>query len=249
LSAIARRKAAIKLNDHPARLLRAGIVLSVTVLLGGCEDRPGGQRRPTQPAGAAEQRVPAEPAGPKATIERLVTLRAAGDLAAMRDLIVPQRAAELVVTLTAVDEFLAANRRLCEIVRREIGSGLAASIDQRRYAYFLDVFSPHVRVLDETLAGDRASVAYLVNEQLPARRTELVRIGGRWRYDPGAGDYEQLAAAFRRMAYGLRQTIAELESGDLAAADIRRQPELLLDDIRMRLLPGVKMLPQAPEDP
>jgi hypothetical protein len=164
----------------------------------------------------------------------------------MRELTVPEHAHDVVTTLAAVDDFLSANDQLCEFVRSEVGLGVADAIDQGQLAYHLDVFSRSVELLDQSTDGDEAQVSFLVDEQLPARHAKLRRLGGRWRYDPGSGEFTKLGEAFERMAYGLQQVLDGLRRGQLSAERLRQNPQELIDEVRIRLLPGVKLLPQGP---
>ena len=193
-----------------------------------------------------ETRVPA--VSPRETLVRLMRLRESGELRQMETLIVPGRAADVVITLAAVEEYLGANERLCAAVRRNIGPGLAQTIDQGFRAYYLDIFSRHVELLDENIDGNSACIHFVVDGKLPARQADLVIVNGTWRYDPGPGDYQQLAEAFKAMAHGLRQVADEIENGRLPTGELRDNPERLFEEIRVRLLPGVKLLPKPPTE-
>jgi hypothetical protein len=184
--------------------------------------------------------------GPRAVLEELIAARASGDQAAIAARVHPDQSAGLVRVVLAVDELLAANTRLMELVRSRIGPGLAASIDQGHLADYLDILSRHVELLDERISGDEATVAFVVSGRLPTRRARLVRLDGQWRYDPGEDHPPALPAALREMARGLRQVCTALESGQLDPAAVRERPELLLEEVRRRLKPGVEMLPPPP---
>lgn len=161
---------------------------------------------------------------------------------AMESVIVPGQAEAVVRTIVAIDGFLAANRALADYARAEFSSGLAASLDQSHLASHLDVFSTDVELVDETIAGDRAEVSYLVGGRIPLKRTHLVRIDGRWRYDPGDGYDSALPAAFDRMAEGLRQLLVDLRSGRLPREPYEQRPEMLVEEVRLRLAPGIRLL-------
>ena len=186
------------------------------------------------------------PLSPRQTVARLIELRDAGAYQQMTPLIVPERATDVVVTLVAVQDFLSANEQLCGVVRRHAGIGLAQAIDQSQRAYHLDIFSKYVELLDEAIAGDAATVSFTVDGRLPARRTQLRRLAGTWRYDPGPGAYQQLADAFQKMARGLRQAMQEIETGRLTAQEMRDHPDRVIEEVRVRLLPGVSALPPSP---
>jgi hypothetical protein len=218
-----------------AAALRAGLLcLGAFVLcaVGGCSRAPdAGQKAPPSP---------------RETVAQLAKARDNRQYQVMRGLIVPERAQEVISTLTGVDDFLAANEQLCDLVRAQIGVGVADAIDQSQLAYYLDIFSHGVSLLDESIDGDTAQVSFLVDERLPARHAQLRLVAGRWRYDPGEGEFAQLSAAFERMAYGLRQVLDGLHRGQLSAERFRQNPDELINEVRIRLLPGVKLLPQGP---
>lgn len=204
----------------------------------------GCQKEPT----AAAKVAGAAALSPRQVVERLIEVRSRSAFQEMMPLIVAPRAGEIVTMLVAIQDFLAANHALCEHVRREIGLGLADAIDHRDLAYEMGIFSSYVRVLDEHIDGDTAIVTFTVDGRLPAREAELRRIGGRWQYDPGPGDFQQLSEAFNRMARGLRQVTEELQTGRLTTAEVRANPEKLFEEVRVRLMPGVKLLPQPPAE-
>lgn len=183
---------------------------------------------------------------PREVVQQLIALRQAGAYPDMKPLIVPERVTEVINTLVAVQDFLGANDQLCELVRREVGGGLSQTIDRGRLAYDLDIFSRYVELLDERVAGDVATVGFLVDGQVPPRHAALRRCGQAWCYDPGPGDYRRLADAFERLARGLRQTADEIRSGRLPASALREDPDRLAEELAVRLLPGVKLLPPAP---
>ncbi len=187
---------------------------------------------------------------PLATIKALIAAREAGDYKLIESLTRPDAAHLLAETLMAVDEFLEANARLCATVHDNVGPGLPRTIDQSQLAASLDIFSPYVEVLDEEVVeGTSATVSFIVDHRLPAKHTKLRKIDGRWYYDPGSVDATNLPAAFRRMARGLRQVREEIESGRLSPKALRDNPERLMNEVRVRLMPGVKLLPPPPAKP
>lgn len=185
--------------------------------------------------------------GPRAVIEALVSARQRGDYQEIESLVVAEHRTEVTATLTAVDGFLEANRELCAQVRRQFSQAIAESIDQSYFSQNLDVFSPGIRFLDETLHGDTAEVAFQIGDRLPIRRTRLVRDEQHWHYDPGPGFDPELPRAFADLAAGLRQVRRDLEQGRLNEEEIRSDPARLAEEVRLRLAPGVKRLPAAPK--
>jgi hypothetical protein len=183
-------------------------------------------------------------ARPKQVVQRLIDAHRTTSYATIEPLCVPQRAGEITATLTAIDEFLTANEQLCNYVRDHISGGVARVIDQSEMAGNLDIFSRYVELVDERIEGDAAIVTYTVDGRLPVRETRLVRVEGTWRYDPGAGYDPQIPAAFRRMAEGLRLVHDDLRNGR-TPAEVRDDPDRLIEEIRLRMLPGVQMLPRG----
>jgi hypothetical protein len=165
----------------------------------------------------------------------------------MYPLIIAAQRYEVVKYLRAMDAYLTANEQLCAFVRDHIAIGLSQTIDQSGMAGNLNIFSEYVTLLDETIEGDTATLSFMVDEKLPARRADLARIKGQWLYDPGDGDYAKIVPAVERMADGLRRVLQEMQSGRLDPAAMRGHPERLIEAVRIRLLPGVKMLPAPPK--
>lgn len=221
--------------------LRLAALTAIVVCCTSCE------RTPNRLSAASSTN--ADDASPRAVIEQLITTRQQGLYQPMDELVVPGRAYEVTDTLLAVDEFLAANRVLCDYVRHEFTLGLSESIDQSSWGSHLDIFSQYVELIEERIEANGATVAYMVDGQVPVRRAHLTRVDGRWRYDPGPGYDPQLPAAFRRMARGLRQVLDDLKSGHLPADAIRTDPERLVEEVRVRLLPGIRMLPRPTTQP
>lgn len=205
------------------------------VALGACSEAP----RAT-PGGRALPAV-----GPGETVTALTKLRAERQYAALRALIVPGRGHAVVETLMAVDEFLDANRALCNWIRDEAGIGLSETIDQSWMADALGVFGRHVAVLDESIAGDWARVGYVVNDRLPALEAELRIVDGRWAYDPGGGYTPELPEAFREMARGLESVLADLKAGRIDREELQRGTGTLEQKVAARLQRGVNLLSKA----
>ena len=222
------------------RQFLGGLLLWLALLPGwaGCS------RSPSQQSAQAGGNLPA--VSPRETVARLIEARRTGAYQTMTPLIVPGRNADVLTTLVAVDDFLSANQQLCDLVREKVGLGLAQTIDQGFRAYYLDIFSKYVELLDEHIDGNTAVVSFTVDGHLPALHAQLRLVDGTWRYDPGPGEYQQLADAFGRLARGLRQVVGEIESGRLSAAQLRDDPELLVREVDIRLRPGVKLLPEPP---
>lgn len=213
-----------------SRTCRILSLLVTTACLAGC-DRP--QPQP-------------EPPTPLQTARALVEARAVNDYQKIGALCRPGTAEPVVDTLAAVDALLQQNERLCEYIRQEVGPGLAGTVDQSHWGHNLDLFSTNVKLLDEHIDGDMATVSFMVNNQLPARRTQFVRLDGRWYYDPGTAYSPELPEAFREMARGLRQVRRTLQGGPLSPQAIRERPQLLIREVASALGPGLERLPQPP---
>ena len=224
--------------------LAAGVVVAAgTVACAGCS-------RPPSKATTQAQTVAI---GPRETLRRLIELRSERKYRELPTLIVPQRGNDVVEFLMAVDDFLAANRRLCNWLRDNVGLGLSQTIDQSYVTADLAVyagddlgiFSRHVELLDASIRDEQATVSFAVENRLPAKVAHLRKIKGTWRYDPGRGYSEHLPAAFRDMARSLELVLAELESGRIPADDLWVGPTPLMEKVKSRLRRGVRLLSKA----
>jgi hypothetical protein len=192
---------------------------------------------------------PAALRSPRATIELLIAARDTGSYHTLNELIVSERVHEVVKTLMAVDEFLHANQSLCDYVRETFALGLSQSIDQSAWGAQLEIFSRYVELVDQHIEGDTATITFTIDGRVPVHRAHLVRVEGAWRYDPGSGYDPRLPAAFERMAQGLRRVLDDLKEGRLSVDAIRADPRQLVEEVRVRLQPGIKMLPPAATQP
>lgn len=218
-------------------------LLAVAGGLAGCS--PPATPPATAPAAEVET--------PKQVLQRLIALRSARDYRRLPDLTAAGSGPAIVETLLAVDDFLAANGRLCDWVRDHIGLGLSQTVDQSYLGddlgtYLgpgLGIFSREAELLDETISGGTARVTYLVAHRLPVREVRLQRSAGGWRLDPGGVPSPLLAEAFHDMARGLDRVLAELRSGSLPADAVRDDPQRLIEKVRARLRRGVALLSKA----
>ncbi len=182
-----------------------------------------------------------------------MALRAEAKYRELTTLLAPAGGAAVADALRAVDEFLAANRRLCGWVRDRVGIGLAEAIDQSYIADELStylggsmsLFAPGVVLLDETFDGDLARVSFTVGGRLPAEQALLRRHAGVWRYDPQAVLNALVDDAFLDMARALDALRAELESGRPPPEELRRNRDKLMDKVQARLRRGVSLLNKA----
>ncbi len=235
-----------KSKSRRPRAKYVAVLLALAPILpaAGCSRSAGPPPKPDHPDVARS---------PRQTLSDLLTLRQEHKYRELRSLVVPERDDEVVRFLTAVDDFLTANRRLCNWIRTRIGVGMSQTIDQ---SYVADDLSPYagenlalfsraVEFLDETIAGDQAVVSFTVDGRIPAGRARLRKIAGVWHYDPGPWTSDRLPAAFHDLARGLEQALAELQSGRIPLDDLRRDPEILAELLKARLRRGVNLLSQA----
>ncbi|MBI5863861.1 MAG: hypothetical protein HZB38_05020 [Planctomycetes bacterium] len=182
-------------------------------------------------------------------VERLIVAHRERGYREIEQLCVREKAADVIATLTAFDEFLDTNQMLCDFVRNEIGSGTARIIDQSELASNLEIFSRFVEIVDIQVEGETSTVAFTVDGRLPARKAQLVRVDGVWRYDPGGGYDPRIPAAFRRMSEGLRLVHEDLRSGRVPLSELRDDPNRLIEDVRLRMTPGAQMIPPPTSAP
>lgn len=214
------------------------ICVVLLLALAGC----GGAPQPS----AASSPAPLERLTPKQVVDRLIALHAARDYAGIERWVLPERRASLIESLQALHDFLATNEALCQHARDRLPLGTAETIDLTRLARNMDIFSPYVSVLAESIEGDTARVTFQVDGGFPLRHATLRRRDDRWRYDPGAGFDESLPRAFREMAAGLRQVLDDLKAGRIAEADVRRDVSVLVAAIEQRLEPALARLRAHP---
>ncbi len=214
-------------------------VLVLTMLVGCARD---------EPAATATAPAPPPAVGPRETLQAMRAAHAERRYEDVRERIVPEQRHQVIETLLAIDTFLDANRRLCEWIRDHVGIGLAQTIDQSYLGENLGVFSPHVNLLDESVSGGQARVAFTVGQRLPTREARLRKVYGQWCYDPEAGYSERLPAAFVEMADGLDSVLAELRAGRIAKDELRDSPQALVEKVQARLRRGVSLLSQARQE-
>ncbi len=195
-------------------------------------------------------RAPQADAGrtPLDAFRALVAARASGGYRAVEQHILAERAEPVIETLSAVDEFLAANARLCDHLRRESTPGVADALDLSRLADSLEAFSRCVEPISASVRGAEASVSFQVGGNLPLKHAQFRLVDGSWRYDPGEGYDERLPAAFRRMTRGLEIALDDFTSGRIPRQTLRDDPQRVLAEVRLRLLPGIQMLPPQLRD-
>ncbi len=223
-------------------LIVAGLVVASAV--SGCRQEP-----PPRPPAATRPAL----VGPRRTIEQLLSLRAARRYREMSAWGEPPNSARLGEFVAAVDDFLAANTRLCDWLRDHVGAGAAETVDQAYVAgnltvYVgddLGVFSRGVELLDEVVSGDQATVSYSVPARPAAGRANLRRQDGAWRLDPGPFLNAEVPAAFAELARGLEQAARELKSGHPSAGELRRNPDRLARRVESALRRGVDRLSRA----
>lgn len=182
---------------------------------------------------------------PRETIYQLIVAHDQRDYARLERLVIAPRRQVLVQTLRAADDFLAAEQRLRDAVRQDFGRDFAETIDLSGFARHLGVFSTNVKLLDQIVQGQTATVSYLVDGVPPARRATLRREGGRWLYDPGEGFDPALPATFARMAAVLDDTTAELRGRRDRIASIYADPQSFLRELGQRLSAATADLPST----
>jgi hypothetical protein len=231
------------LRLRTAIIARAIVALAI-VHLTGC-DRPP----PANP--------PASPGGPRDTIARIIELRDQRRYASLEPLIHPDRAADTTRFVRSLDDFAAANTALCAWLRNHVAPGLAQTVDQAYIPADLDlfagptlgIFSTDVRLLDEAITGDDATVSYMIAGVLPARHATLRRIDDTWRLTPTDTPITELADAFDALTAGLQRARRALVAGDMAPDDILADPNILKRFVAAQLAPGVRLLPSPTTQP
>jgi hypothetical protein len=202
-------------------------------------------------AAGCQKAAPAAALTPIETLQELIRLHDAGQYATMAPLIVSERASQVVDTLRAVDDVAIANRSLVQFVREHFSPNLADAIDQQYLTVNMEIFSQSADLLDVVIDADgkHATVAFAPLGRLPIERAHLQLVDGRWRYDPGEGYDPRAVRAFQQIADGLRQALADLRAGRPSADQVQRDPNSLVEAVRLRLAPAVRDLPRPESAP
>ena len=192
------------------------------------------------------QQTPA-PAPPLKVAQQIVNARQSRDLATITQHVTTEDREALADMLLAIDEFDVQAIRLRTAVARHIGGGISRGCDLTSLTAELALFSQQVELLDETVDGDKATVAYALAGRLPTKRAAFVLEANHWRYDPGDFKAATFGPAFRELADGLAKVAEAVEAEKFAADEIRKNPQPLYEELRRRLEPGLKLMPKPAE--
>lgn len=213
--------------------------ISAATACAGCDAPP--PPKTTQNASNSTSASTVTGESPRAVLKRLSEAYRERAFRTIEPLVIRESAGETVQTLTAISDFLSANDELGRVVQETFGQGLARATDQSGIAGSLDIFSDNVSLLEERIDGEAAVVTFLIEGRLPLREAKMRLQDGRWRYDPGGGYDPSVPEAFRRMAEGLRMVATDLKAGKQPPG-MAEKPEQLLEEIRIRMVPGLSML-------
>lgn len=219
-------------NAKPLRSLHNTVSVLGVMLLSGCTLLTGCRDEATQTASPLE------------VAQQIVDARAKRDLATITAHITTDDREALGDFLLAVDEFNVEAVRLRNAVAKHIGGGLSRGMDLTHLTAELALFSEQVELLDETITGERATVAFVLAGRLPTKRADFVLESAHWRYDPGDLTSQQFGPAFRELARGLAKVSDAVEAGTFDAETIRNDPQPLLEEFRRKLEPGMKLMPK-----
>lgn len=154
--------------------------------------------------------------------------------------ITPDRSQAIVDYLSAVDEVLAADAALHEVVLRVHRVSLPESWNLRVIADNLGLFSTHVKWIGETVDGDRATVTLQEGDHVPLVRAQFERAGGRWLHTPDP-PVPATVVELRRLSGVVRDVSRSVEQG--------ASFEELADAFTFRILPQIVRAIQAESEP
>ncbi|HUW81395.1 MAG TPA: hypothetical protein VMZ31_01210 [Phycisphaerae bacterium] len=207
-----------------------GALLLIVMAL-GCEPKSQ-DRRPQQPAA---------PPDPVAVLRDLRRCHHARQYRQMERLVVEGRRNELIDALMGVDQLLAANRRLKELVAERIGPEAAPWWDLSLIENGLGPFSRDVDVVAVQVDGPHASVTIQVAQRVPLLEMEFVREPpGPWRYVPDP--------PIPGMAEQLRELARNLDSLADQLKDSTTTPEQFERSFRRQVLPLLRSLGQMDDE-
>jgi len=199
--------------------------LLLAVLALGCEHKS--QDRTSQ--------QPAAPPDPVAVLHDLRRCHQARQYREMEGLVVEDRCDELIDALMGVDQLLAANRRLKELVEERIGAEAAPWWDLSLIENGLGPFSRDVDVVTVEVDESHASLAIQVTKRVPLLEVAFVRDPpGPWRYLPDP--------PIPGMAEQLRELARNLDSLAEQLTDSAMTPEQFDRGFRRQVLPLLQSL-------
>jgi hypothetical protein len=153
----------------------------------------------------------------------------------MEGLVVEDRRDELIDALLGVDQLLAANRRLKELVQERIGAEAAPWWDLSSVENGLGPFSRDVEVVIVQVDESHASLTIQVAKRVPLMEVEFVRQPpGPWRYVPDP--------PIPGMAEQLRELARNLDSLAEQLTDSAMTPEQFERGFRRQVLPLLQSL-------
>jgi hypothetical protein len=153
----------------------------------------------------------------------------------MEGLVVEDRRDELIDALMGVDQLLAANRRLKELVNERIGADAAPWWDLSLLENGLGPFSRDVDVVTVEMDKSDATLTIQVAKRVPLLEVAFVRDPpGRWRYVPDP--------PIPGMAEQLRELARNLDSLADQLTDSPMTPEQFERRFRQQVLPLLQSL-------
>ena len=207
-----------------------GALLLIVMAL-GCEPKSQ-DKAPQQPAAGAD---------PVAALRDLRRCHHARQYRQMEGLVVEDRRNELIDALMGVDQLLAANRRLKELVAERIGPEAAPWWDLSLIENGLGPFSRDVEVVAVQVDESHASVTIQVAKRVPLLEMAFVREPpGPWRYVPDP--------PIPGMAEQLRDLARNLDSLAEQLTDSTTTPEQFERSFRRQVLPLLRSLGQMDDE-
>ena len=128
---------------------------------------------------------------------------------------------ETIAQMAAIGRLHLAARAMRNAVKDRFGLAAAQEFDFRNIEQLLGPLSESARLLDESINGSHARVAYQLANRLPNRSADLILSGGTWRLD--VHPIASLPEAVDRLASLLRRMTGEIDSRRLDLVTFRRE--------------------------
>jgi hypothetical protein len=178
----------------------------------------GAACRPDQPTATTAS----SPADPVATLQAIRQWHRARQYRLIEQYVVPDRRAHLVDTLVAVDQVLAADRRLRDVLGSQFGPEAALWLDLSFLEFRLGPFSRQVTVVQSRSHDRGATVTIQIADRVPLVDVAFVQNdAGRWQYQPDE-PIPDMPKLLGRLAGALDALADEMSSPGATAEQLER---------------------------
>lgn len=207
------------LNRARFILLGSCLLATVSASCGKPQTVSANDSAPAEGDGATAPALASGPAGPADVVRRAHRSRLAGDLSGLAECLVAEHRGPVRELVEAADRLVAAEEEFRSTVTRRLGHASAARVDRSGAADAIGVFSRNIRIVQERIDGDRATVTVQVADRVPLETVALVRREERWliQTDP---PIPEVAVRVRELAEVLLAMSRRVDRGEVTDATL-----------------------------